>query len=252
MKDAAAGLLFLCVAALLAPVVVPHFLDRIYYSGPASAHFDGGRFFNPDGATGEPRAFSLSRTLRFMRGEGRAAWPASVPVAPGKPPARIDGDRLRITWVGHSTVLIQSQGLNILTDPIWSNRTGPFGLGPRRVRAPGVRFEDLPKIDAVLISHNHYDHMDLPTLQRLEARDRPVIVVAFGNDTILHRHGIEAVARDWEGRVTLRPGIDVIVKRVHHWSARTGKDRNRALWAGFTITLPGGNIFYGGDTGYGD
>jgi L-ascorbate metabolism protein UlaG (beta-lactamase superfamily) len=189
---------------------------------------------------------------RFMFGETRARWPETVPVTPGRPPARVAGDALRITWVGHATALIQTQGLNILTDPIWSNRTGPFALGPRRVRAPGVRFADLPKIDAVLISHNHYDHMDLPTLQRLWARDRPLIVTSLGNDTILRRHGIPAVARDWEGRVALAPGIAVIVKRVHHWDSRTGKDRNRALWSGFTITLPGGNIFFGGDTGYGD
>ena len=93
---------------------------------------------------------------------------------------------MRVTWIGHATVLVQTQGLNILTDPIWSERASPFSFaGPRRVRAPGVRFEDLPRIDLVLVSHNHYDHMDLPTLRRLWERDRPLIVTSLGNDTIL-------------------------------------------------------------------
>ena len=246
------GLFFLCVGLLLAAIIVPPFLDRVYYRGPPSAHYDGQHFFNPDRDSDTEPGFSLARMVRFMRGEGRAHWPERVPVTPTRPPARVTGEALRITWIGHSTVLIQTQGLNILTDPIWSDHTGPFGLGPRRVRAPGVRFADLPKIDAVLISHNHYDHMDLPTLDRLWHRDQPLIVTSLGNDTILRRHGIAAVARDWGGRVPLGPGIEIIVERVHHWGSRTGRDRNRALWSGFTITLPGGNIFFAGDTGYGD
>ena len=160
---------------------------------------------------------------------------------------------MRITWVGHATALVQTQGLNILTDPVWSERASPVQFaGPRRVRAPGVRFEDLPKIDVVLVSHNHYDHLDLATLERLWARDRPLIVTSLGNDTILKGRGIQAIARDWGGRVPVRPGVAVIVDRVHHWGSRFGKDRNRALWSGFTVTLPGGNLFFAGDTGLGD
>jgi len=249
-------LFLLLVALLLAPGIVPPFLDRIYYRGPVSDHFDGRRFFNPDpdaGAGSGPRnGIPILRLIRFMRGEGRAPWPKSVPVTPGRPVARVEGQALRVTWIGHSTVLIQTQGLNILTDPIWSDRTGPFALGPRRVRAPGVRFDDLPRIDAVLISHNHYDHFDVPTLRRLWARDRPLIVTGLGNDTILKAKGIPAASRDWGGRVALGHGVDVVVERVHHWDSRWMADRNRALWSGFTIRLPGGNIFFAGDTGYGD
>jgi L-ascorbate metabolism protein UlaG (beta-lactamase superfamily) len=160
---------------------------------------------------------------------------------------------MRVTWIGHATVLIQTQGLNILTDPIWSDTAGPMdGVGPKRVRAPGVAFDDLPKIDLVLISHNHYDHMDLPTLERLWSRDRPLIVTSLGNDQLLRDEGIEAVARDWDGAVPVKPGVSVIVERVHHWGSRWGEDRNRALWSGFTIVLPGGNLFFAGDTGWGD
>src|SRR3546814_15568207 len=122
------------------------------------------------------------------------------------------------TWVGHSTVLVQTAGLNILTDPIWSERASPVSfIGPKRVREPGIRFEDLPKIDLVLVSHNHYDHMDLPTLKRLWERDRPLIVTSLGNDTLLRRAGIGAVARDWGGRSEER--------RVGKGGVSTGRSR---------------------------
>jgi L-ascorbate metabolism protein UlaG (beta-lactamase superfamily) len=249
-------LVALVALGLLAWQAAPALLDRIYYQGPASPHYDGQRFFNPEGdqgSGGAQRAFGLRRLYNAATGKRGPGWPDNVAVTPTRPPARITGSALRVTWIGHATVLIQTQGLNILTDPVWADKVGPFGLfGPRRVRAPGVRFDDLPKIDAVLVSHDHYDHMDVDLLAKLWKRDRPVIVTSLGNDTILRDHGAPAVARDWGGRVTLRPGIDVIVEQVHHWGSRWGADRNRALWSGFTITLPGGNIFFAGDTGWGD
>jgi L-ascorbate metabolism protein UlaG (beta-lactamase superfamily) len=219
-------LLFLVVAACLAPTLIPPFLDRIYYRGPVSDHFDGERFFNP-GAPALEQAGGPARFANRWLGGERAEWPQSVPV--------------------------QTAGLNILTDPVWSERASPFSfIGPRRVSAPGVAFEQLPKIDLVLISHNHYDHMDLATLERLWERDRPLIVTSLGNDTILKGRGIPAVARDWGEHVPVRPGIDVLVERNHHWSSRWGTDRNRALWSAFTVRLPGGSIFFAGDTGFGD
>ena len=234
----------------------PLYLDRIYYRGPASDHFDGQRFFNPEGdapRTGPARGIGFDRLWRAVTGQRTNQWPASIPVTSSKPAVRVDGGAMRVTWIGHATVLVQTQGLNILTDPIWSDQAGPWNMvGPNRVRAPGVRFDDLPKIDLVLISHNHYDHLDLPTLQRLAQRDRPLIVTSLGNDAMLKSHGIDAVARDWDGVVPVRPGVSVIVERVHHWSTRWAEDRNRALWSGFTIVLPGGNIFFAGDTGWGD
>lgn len=251
------ALLFLVVVSALAAVIVPRFLDRIYYVGPVSDHFDGARFFNPDGdadtaapPTGGSRA---GFAWRFLTGsDGRPEWPAHVPVTPGRPAARIEGDRMVATWIGHATVLVQTQGLNILTDPIWSDTAGPFGFGARRVTAPGVRFEDLPKIDLVLVSHNHYDHLDKATLKRLWERDRPLIVTSLGNDTVIGTTGAKARALDWGERIALRPGIDVAVVRNHHWGSRWFADRNRALWSAFVVTLPGGNLFFAGDTGLGD
>ena len=247
---------FAAIISLLAlAIIVPPFLDRVYYTGPVSDHFDGEHFFNPgdnDGNAPGSASGRASRMIGFMLGRGRAVWPAHISVRQDDPPARVSGSVMRAVWVGHSTVLVQTAGLNILTDPIWSERTGPFGLGPKRHRDPGIRFENLPKIDLVLLSHNHYDHLDIPTLRRLWLRDRPLVVTSLGNDTLLKANGIGAAARDWGGSVAVRPGITVFIDRVHHWDSRWFRDRNRALWSGFTVVLPGGNLFFSGDTGLGD
>lgn len=250
--------IYLAIVLLVAAIIViPHFLDRIDYRGPVSGHFDGAHFFNPDGGdlpqSGPGRFFTPIRLIRFFLMDGRSKWPDQVPITQTRPPARVEGDAMRITWIGHATALIQTQGFNILTDPIWSNYAAPMpGIGSKRHRAPGVRFEVLPRIDLVLISHSHYDHMDIPTLRRLWDRDHPRIVTSLGNDTILKSKGIDAVARDWGQHVDIRPGITVFIDRVHHWGSRFGKDRNRMLWSGFTVTLPRGNLFFAGDTGFGD
>lgn len=268
-------MLFLLIALLLSPTLLPPFLDRVYYRGPVSSHFDGQRFFNPDGdgvfGSGRP---PVSFLVRYLAGRDRAAWPDHVATTPGYPAteglacpltpvrameswarcvAKVDPRRMFVTWIGHSTVLVQAGGLNILTDPIWARRSGPLGIsGPVRVRDPGIRFDDLPKIDLVLVSHDHWDHMDTTTLKRLWDRDKPLIVTSLGNDAVMRRAGVGSVARDWGGVVHVRAGIDVIVERVHHWGTRWASDRNRALWSGFTVTLPGGNLFFAGDTGAGD
>ena len=244
------------ILLLLVPVLVPPFLDRIYYRGPVSGHYDGQHFFNPDGEHGTgglQRRSPTSIWLRLRRLDAQSPWPAHIATARGHAAIVSDSRRMVVTWIGHSTVLVQAGGINILTDPIYAEKAGPWGLiGPRRVRAPGIAFDDLPHIDLVLVSHDHWDHMDLPTLKHLWDRDHPLIVTSLGNDTLIRRAGAQAVARDWGQRVTLRPGIDVIVERVHHWGSRWMRDRDRALWSGFTVTLPGGNLFFAGDTGPGD
>ncbi|WP_066480424.1 MULTISPECIES: MBL fold metallo-hydrolase [unclassified Sphingomonas] len=267
-----AVLLWLVILALLAIAIVPSFLDRRYYDGRESGHYDGERFFNPDGedtaSTPTRRSRGAFLFAQATGNDGRPPWPARVAVTPAKPPRRVAGDRMLVTWVGHATVLVQTAGLNILTDPIWSDTAGPFGFGPSRVAEPGIRFDDLPPIDLVVVSHNHYDHMDLATLKRLWDRDRPQIVTSLGNDSVIRQAGVPAAALDWGGRTEIVPRCDdsdacardprisapeVIVTRNHHWSSRWFTDRNRALWSSFVVKLPsGGNLFFAGDTGAGD
>jgi L-ascorbate metabolism protein UlaG (beta-lactamase superfamily) len=222
-----------------------------YYSGPVSDHFDGLRFYAPGGSRDKSLA-DLLRMLRNARNE-RAPWPAARPTLPcPPPPARVEG--LRVTLIGHSTFLIQTEGVNLLTDPVWADRAGPFGLlGPKRVTAPALRIEDLPPLDAILLSHNHYDHMDLATLSQLaKARPCPVLT-PLGNDTILTRHDprIDARAFDW-GETREAGGLQVTLAPALHWSARGRGDRRMALWGSFMIGAAAGPIYYAGDTGYGD
>ena len=231
-------------------LILPRWFDDVYYIGPVSDHYDGERFYNP-GRVATTKG--LGAFLRWRMTADHAAWPASLPVTPTKPAARVDGDAMIATIVGHAGVLVQTAGLNILTDPVYSERVSPFAwAGPRRVRAPGIAFDDLPRVDIILVSHNHYDHLDLDTLQRLWERDRPIIVTPLGNAALMARRGITALARDWGERVGIREDVTVTVERVQHWSTRWRYDANRALWGGFSVTTPGGNLYFAGDCGYSD
>jgi L-ascorbate metabolism protein UlaG (beta-lactamase superfamily) len=221
------------------------------YQGPVSDHFDGTRFFNP----GKPMDKGFFEVLKWYSTRRPEPWPefAELPFT-DKPPQRVAGDQLRVSFVGHVTLLIQTQGLNILTDPVWSDRASPFTwIGPKRVHPPGIRFEDLPPIDLVLVSHNHYDHLDLATLERLWQRDRPRIITPLGNDRIIEDHIPDArvEAHDWGDQVVISPQLTVHLEPMHHWSARSPWDRNRALWAAFVFVTPGGPVYFVGDSGYG-
>ena len=152
-------------------------------------------------------------------------------------------------------MLIQTAGLNILLDPVWSDRASPFRfVGPKRVNDPGIAFADLPPIDFVLVSHGHYDHLDLATLSRLAAAHRPRVVTPLGNDTIMRNHdsAIAAEAYDWGDQVNIAKGVVVTLVPTRHWSARNLSDRNMSLWASFVIEAPGGRIYFVADSGYGD
>ena len=221
-----------------------------YYSGPVSDHFDGTRFFNPGGI--EP--LGLIEVLRWRWSGGRSVWPKAIENA-GRtvvPAARVED--LRVTMVGHATLLVQVAGVNILTDPVWSQRVSPVTFaGPKRVRAPGIAFDALPPIDLVLLSHNHYDHLDLRTLARLKAAHDPLVVTPLGNDRILTDAGLQmrVMVADWGDRVET-PFGPIHCEPAHHWSARGTRDRRMALWASFVLEIEVGRIYHIGDTGFHD
>ncbi|MDX3884895.1 MAG: MBL fold metallo-hydrolase [Sphingomonas sp.] len=220
-----------------------------YHDGPVTDHYDGTRFLNPAGEPETDR--SLGDLLRWRRTAPRTSWPKSVPVAPVIPDARVAG--LRVTMVGHATLLIQAGGLNILTDPVWSDRASPLSFaGPRRATAPGVALDSLPPIDAILLSHNHYDHLDIATLRALHARHAPLIATPLGNDSIVLRHIPDARiwAGDWGDRVAIGDAEAHVVPALH-WSSRGLGDRRMALWGGFMLRAAGRLIYFAGDTGYG-
>ena len=219
-----------------------------YYDGPNSDHYNG-RFFNIAPRTSDK---SFADIRQWRKTSKRSPWPKHVPVHPAVPAERVEGTR--ITLVGHATVLIQIGGLNILTDPVWSQRCSPVQFaGPRRVCAPGVWFDDLPPIDVVLLSHNHYDHLDVATMRRLVARHDPLIVTPLGNDTLVRRIAPKAriVTGDWWDEQQL-PGVTVTFVPAQHWSQRGINDRRMALWCGFHIRAGEHSVYFAGDTGYGD
>jgi L-ascorbate metabolism protein UlaG (beta-lactamase superfamily) len=212
-------------------------------------HFDGKRFYNPDA----PQVRGLREFLRWKLTSRPEPSPSFISdVEPSIPPRRLEGSRLRTTLVNHSTVLLQHQGYNILTDPIWSERASPLSwAGPRRRRKPGVSWENLPSIDAVLISHNHYDHLDLPTLRRLAARGNSTFVVPVGGARLLRSKNIgPAHELDWGQFVSL-PGFTIHCVPAQHFSSRGIYDRNMTLWCGYVIECQERLIYFAGDTGFG-
>jgi L-ascorbate metabolism protein UlaG (beta-lactamase superfamily) len=222
------------------------------WQGPATPHFDGSRFSNP----GHVKESSVAGYLWLRVTGAQATWPDSVPVAPEPPPpARVDDGSARVTFIGHATVLIQVAGLNILTDPVWSERASPFSFaGPKRVQAPGVAFDALPKIDVVLVSHNHFDHLDLPTLRRLDARDQPKVIVPLGNKQLVQ--GAMPASRvsehDWGDAVALTATTTLHVEPMLHGSGRSPFDQQATLWAAYVVQAGPLKILHVGDAGYGD
>jgi L-ascorbate metabolism protein UlaG (beta-lactamase superfamily) len=222
-----------------------------YYHGPPSDHYDGERFFMPDLRVTK----GARELLKWQLAGGRRAWPLAVDNPPQHPPPeRVDSGDVHVTYIGHATVLLQAAGLNILTDPFFSWRASPVQwAGPKRVRPPGVALEQLPAIDAVLVSHNHYDHLDLPTVRRLGDRHGPRFLAPLGNAAILARarRRLDVVEGDWGDRVALSDDVAVTFVPTRHWSKRGLHDRNMALWCAFVIETPAGPVYFAGDTGYG-
>lgn len=220
------------------------------YKGLVSDHFDG-RFFHNQVKEQQGEFFGL---VKWSLTRKPGPWPKfqDTPSGPA-PPRRIDSDAGRVTFINHSTVLIQAAGLNILTDPIWSDRTSPVSFaGPKRVHPPGIRFEDLPPIDIVLISHDHYDHMDISTLKRLHRDHSPRFFAGLGTAAYLSKKGINEVTDlDWWDAVPLSPKVNLTAVPAAHFSGRGMTDRQSRLWCGFVLQIGSETVFFAGDTGWG-
>lgn len=208
-------------------------------------HYDGRRFFNPENAF--PHNFVSVLKWRLSR-KNHAPWPKHKGYQ-CTPEKRVS-DALQITYIGHATLLIQSDNLNILTDPMFSKQAGPLSLmGPKRVVPPGVSLRHLPHIDVIFVSHNHYDHLDRPSLRYLIKRDNPRIVTPIGNEKII-KHSTRIRGLDWGDLLPLNEKCSIQLLPAKHWSARTPFDRNKALWGSAAIYFEHQTVFFVGDSGF--
>lgn len=215
-----------------------------------SDHHDGRVFHNIDPAA---RARPLSDVLKWARARRPTPWPQWIENgAPHPIPAAAPG-RLSVTWIGHSSFLVRLGAFTLLTDPVYALHAGPFGrFGPRRVQAPGVALAALPKVDVVLQSHNHYDHLDLKAHEQLARTHRPEVVTPLGNRSYLPAPARSRTTElDWWGMHEPLPGLRVTAVPAQHFSARTPWDRDRALWCGFVVEAEGKRVYFAGDSGYG-
>lgn len=214
-------------------------------------YFDGKKYHN---IVLKQENRTIRHLMRWLMTRKRSKWPKQLSVQQKTiPVTRTEVGQLRATFINHSTALLQLDGLNILTDPIWSKRCGPFRwAGLKRVAPPGVRFEDLPPIDLVLVSHNHYDHMDLPTLKKLYRKHKPVFCVPLGNRGFLEAKGLRNIFEfNWWEEKTCLGNLKITFVPAEHFSRRGLWDDNKTLWGGYVLKGSTAPIYFAGDTALG-
>lgn len=223
---------------------------KTYYKGPVSDHFDGELFFNPWAKRPDKGFWDI---IKWRMNGQHAKWPDHVDNPP-KPPVSEHSQSLKVTFIGHATTLIQIRGINLLADPVFSERCSPFSaIGPKRVRAPFVPLEKLPKIDFVFVSHNHYDHLDLASLSWLAHNHKPVFYTPLGNTRIFAPviEKCTMLALDWHQSADLGKDLTLTLTPSQHWSRRSFGDTCRDLWGGFVLKEKNGpSLYFAGDTGF--
>lgn len=215
---------------------------------PLSDHFNGKTFFNPGGQSSK----GLLDVVKWRRTSKPTPWPEHVEVAPQVLPQVPAGEGIIATWVGQATFLIRGNSATVLTDPVWSQTAGPTSwLGPRRVAKPGIDFDEVPRVDAILLSHDHYDHCDIPSLRRFARRDDPLIVSPLGYRSLLSGAGFSRIVElDWWQENASQPGLGVTLVPARHWTRRTPFGTNRRLWGGYMLKIGGRSVYFVGDSGY--
>ncbi|RAW03260.1 MBL fold metallo-hydrolase [Pseudochryseolinea flava] len=238
---------------LLAPVVfalmviiIGAIISAPVYRGPVSDHFDGKKFNNPGNI--QPRG--LKGVIQWMRHRERGLWIKTSDAKQHKPAEKFTSGT-RVTFINHSSFLIQTSGVNILTDPVFSERVSPFSFaGPKRMRPTGIAFADLPKIDLVLLSHNHYDHLDKSTVVALKKNYDPLFIVPLGVGPYLTQIGISKwQTLDW-WQSTAAADISITAVPAQHFSGRGFLDRDKTLWCGYVFKSRSHTFYFAGDTGY--
>jgi len=234
-------------------IVVDKLLAAPKYVEGDSDHFDGKKFVNPDDS-GTHHFFDVLKW--WFSGNDKGAWHKMSDKSVARftaPEPKAAENEFRATFVNHSTFLFQLGDLNMLTDPIWSDRASPYQwIGPKRMRPPGIAFEDLPNIDLVLLTHNHYDHLDIDAVHRLHEKYNPKFIVPLGVERFLHEEGIQdTVHLDWWDGYALSQNFSLTAVPARHFSGRGLFDRNKTLWCGYVLHTSLGNIYYAGDTAYG-
>lgn len=215
---------------------------------PITDHYDGERFYH----AGRSSDKSFWSVIKWTFTRPDANYPDWIENS-YKPelPTSLDLAQVAVTFVNHASFLLQTKNYNFLTDPLWSERTSPVNFaGPKRIRKPGIELDQLPAIQFILISHNHYDHMDIDTIEKLHEKFSPVFIMPLGNATYLeHIKGLKVVELDWWESHTINSAKITLVP-ARHWSSRTLTDKRKALWGGFVVEADQQKIYFSGDSGY--
>lgn len=217
-------------------------------SYPKSDHYNGEKFFLPWGDDLK----SFWTVMKWKITSSPVEWPERLPIKNYPMRPLTPTEKINATFINHATFLLQFPGVNVLTDPVFSERVSPYTFaGPKRVKAPGIPFESLPPVDVVVISHNHYDHLDIEALKMIDAKFKPLFLVPLGDEKLLKKNGIQNVkALDWWEEVRVKD-VRVIFAPSQHWSARSLWDKNECLWGSYMIDSGAQKVYFAGDTGYG-